>query len=171
MIVSLIVAMDETRAIGIDNELPWHLSQDLKHFKRITMGHHLIMGRKTYQSIGGILPGRTMIILTRNKGFQAEGCLIAHSFQEALHLAEERGEEEVFVIGGASVFEQALPISDRLYLTRVHTEVEADTYFPAFQREDWELVSETRYEADPDNQYPFTIKYFVRAGGELDDSA
>lgn len=164
MIISLIVAMDEGRAIGVDGGLPWHLSEDLQHFKKVTMGHHLILGRKTYQSIGGTLPGRKMIILTRNEDFDAEGCTIAHSLEEALHIAEDRGEEEAFIIGGASVFEQTLPLADRLYLTRVHAHVEADTFFPAFKKGNWELVSETRVEADEDNQVPFTIKYLVRSG-------
>lgn len=162
MMISLIVAMDEERGIGVDNGLPWHLSQDLKHFKRITMGHHLIMGRKTYQSIGEPLPGRTMIVLTRNPDFEAEGCMVVHSLSDAYEYAESRGEDEVFVIGGASVFEQALDDADRLYLTRVHTRSESDTYFPAFDLSSWELISQTRYEQNKDNDHPFTIKYFQR---------
>jgi len=164
MIVSLIVAMDEEGGIGVDNDLPWHLSQDLKHFKRITMGHHLVMGRKTYQSIGQPLPGRTMIILTRNRDFRAQGCHVVHSLESAFDFAASRGEEEVFVIGGSSVFRQALPRADKLYLTRVHARVEADTYFPEFDLSAWELISETHYDAGAGNDYPFTIKYYQRPG-------
>jgi dihydrofolate reductase len=162
MIISLIAAMDEERGIGKDGQLPWHLSTDLRHFKEITMGHHLIMGRKTYQSIGNRLPGRTMIVLTRDRAFQADGCLVAHSLPEAFSLAEERGEEEVFVIGGASVFRETLPLADQLYLTRVHAEVDADTFFPALDLDSWDLASERHYEADALNQYPFTIRHYIR---------
>lgn len=162
MMISVIVAMDEERGIGVDNGLPWHLSQDLKHFKRITMGHHLIMGRKTYQSIGKPLPGRTMIVLTRNPDYEAEGCMVVHSLSDAYEYAELRGEDEVFVIGGASVFEQALDDADRLYLTRVHTRSVSDTYFPDFDLSSWELISQTRYEQNKNNDHPFTIKYFQR---------
>lgn len=165
MIISLIVAMDEERGIGLEGDLPWRLSQDLKHFKRVTMGHHLLMGRKTFLSIGGPLPGRTMIVLSRNPDFQAKGCLVVHSLDRALEVAGSRGETEIFVIGGESVFRQALPLADRLYMTRVHTRVEADTYFPAFDPTSWELVSETHYEEDRKNEYPFTIKTYHRRNG------
>lgn len=162
MIISLIAAMDERGGIGKNNRIPWHLSKDLKHFKRVTMGHHLIMGRKTCESIGRPLSGRTVIVLTKDKDFEAPGHLSAHSLTEAFHLAEKRGEKEVFVVGGASVFRQALPLADRLYLTLVHTKVKADTYFPDFNLGSWKLESETHYEANSENQYSFTIRYFVR---------
>ncbi len=163
MIISMIAAMDEERGIGKDSGLPWHLSTDLQHFKEITMGHHLIMGRKTYQSIGKNLAGRTMIVLTRDREFQADGCLIAHSLPEAFTIAEGRGEEEVFIIGGASVFRESLPLADQLYLTRVHAVVDADTFFPELNLAAWELTSERHYEADESDQYPFTIQHFIRS--------
>lgn len=166
MIISLIVAMDEERGIGKDGQLPWHLSTDLQHFKRVTMGHHLIMGRKTYQSIGKKLPGRTMIVLTRNREFPSDGYLLAHSLPEALTIAEDRGEEEVFVIGGASLFQEALPLADQLYLTRVHAVVEADTFFPNLDLDSWILASERHIEADAINQYPFTIRHYLRSQEE-----
>lgn len=162
MIISLIAAMDERGGMGKNNRIPWHLPKDLRHFKRVTMGHHLIMGRKTYESIGRPLSGRTLIVLTRNQSFQTKSFLIAHSLQEAFHLAEGRGETEAFVIGGASVFRQALPLADRLYLTRVHTKVKVDAFFPEFDQKSWKLLSETHYEADSEDPYPFTIRYFVR---------
>ncbi|MBS3750478.1 MAG: dihydrofolate reductase [Anaerolineales bacterium] len=163
MIISLIVAMDEKGGIGKEGELPWHISQDLQHFKEVTMGHHLIMGRKTFQSIGKRLPGRTMIILTRNPDFRAEECLVVHSFPEALSLAEARGEEEVFIIGGASVYREALPMADQLYLTRVHTDAKADTFFPTFDLKSWKLKDERHFSAKGPNKYPFTIQRYIRS--------
>ncbi|MFO7944412.1 MAG: dihydrofolate reductase [Anaerolineales bacterium] len=166
MIISLIVAMDEKGGIGKAGKLPWHISQDLQHFKEVTMGHHLIMGRKTFQSIGKKLPGRTMIILTRNPDFRAAGCLVVHSLLEALSLAEARGEGEVFIIGGASVYREALPWADQLYLTRVHTDAKADTFFPAFDLKSWTLEDERHYQAKGANEHPFTIQHFIRSQEE-----
>jgi dihydrofolate reductase len=162
MRISLIVAVDQEGGIGYRGDLPWHLPADLQHFKKLTMGHHLIMGRKTYQSIGRPLPGRTMIVLTRRPEFEAEGCLIAHSLQEGLALAESRGEDQVFVIGGASVFEEALPLADDLYLTLVHAAVEADTYFPGFNASQWRIESERFHPPDEDNPHPQTYFHLIR---------
>src|SRR6266508_3978896 len=122
--------MDRKRGIGVDNKLPWRLSADLKRFRELTMGHHVIVGRKTFESIGKPLPGRQMIVVTHNSEFKAEGCIIAASVQAALTVAQERGETEVFVIGGAEIYSQTLEIADRLYLTQVHAHVTADTFFP-----------------------------------------
>lgn len=162
MIVSLIVAMDENRGIGIDNRLPWHISDDLKRFKALTMGHHLIMGRKTYESIGEQLPGRTMIVISRNDSYHTQGGLVVHSLQGALKLAEARGEDEVFIIGGSDIFAQSITIVDRIYLTQVHTSTLADVYFPNFDEEDWIEIEIDRHDADAKNQYPFTFKSLVR---------
>lgn len=166
MKISLIAAVDQEGGIGYRNELPWHLSADLKRFKELTMGHHLLMGRKTYQSIGKPLPGRTMIVLTRSPEFEAEGCLIAHSLQDGLALAEDRGEEKIFVIGGSSVFKEALPLADELHLSLVHASVKADTYFPPFDESQWRVRSETFHPADEMNQYPHTYLYLVRKSVE-----
>jgi dihydrofolate reductase len=161
MIISLLVAMDEHNGIGQDNRLPWHLSTDLKRFKALTMGHHLIMGRKTYDSIGRPLPGRVMVVITRSVDYQAEGCRIAHSLQEALGIAEQAGETEAFVIGGGQIFAQALPLADRIYLTRVHTVCEADVFFPPFELEDWTIQATSEVPADEKNQ--FSSYFFVLA--------
>lgn len=167
MIISLLVAADERGGIGYQNKLPWHLSADLKYFQRLTMGHHLVLGRRTYQSIGGPLPGRTMIILTRNPEFRAdEGSLVAHSLPEAVEIAEQSGESELFIIGGSSVFEESFPLADRIYLTRVHAEVEADTYLPDFAESDWRVVSKKFHPSDDDNQYPHTYYQLIRKGAE-----
>jgi dihydrofolate reductase len=149
--------MDEARGIGLNGQMPWHLSDDLKNFRRLTMGHHLIMGRKTFDSIGMLLAGRTIIVLTRNPDFNTEGVLAANSLEEALTLARKFGEEEVFVIGGAEIFALALPIADRFYLTRVQAEVAADTHFPEFEYENWEALSSQSFEAGPKNDHAYTI--------------
>lgn len=157
MIVSLIVAMDRRRGIGKDNQLPWRLSADLKRFRELTMGHHLIVGRKTYESIGKPLPGRTMIIVTHQPDFQAEGCLVVRSVEEALALARARNESEVFVIGGAEIYAQTLAQADRLYLTLVEAEVAADTFFPTLAEDDWREVERCTHAADEKHQYAFTF--------------
>jgi dihydrofolate reductase len=156
MIISLLVAMDEKGGIGKDNGLPWHLSADLKRFKALTMGHHLIMGRKTYESIGRSLPGRVMVIITRNPEYQVEGCLIAHSLEEALRIVEQREESEAFIIGGGQIFAQALPLADRIYLTRVHTVSQADVFFPPFDPQEWSIQAKSELPADHKNQFSST---------------
>lgn len=158
MIISLIVAMDEQRGIGKDGKLPWHLSSDLKRFRALTMGHHIIVGRKTYESIGKPLPGRHTIVVTRSESYKPEGCLIAHSVEEAIRVARERGETEAFVCGGAAIYAGALPGADRLYLTLVHTTVEADVFFPAIEQQAWTEKESSSHAKDEKNQYPLTFK-------------
>ncbi len=158
MIVSLIVAMDRNRGIGVHNKLPWHLPADLKRFRELTMGHHIIVGRKTFESIGRPLPGRHTIIVTRNERYQATGCLIVHSLAEALTLARERGETEVFVCGGAEIYAQAMPVADRIYVTEVQAEVGADAFFPDYDHEQWSEQEVVHHSADEKNRYPFTFK-------------
>ena len=162
MIVSLIVAMDKRRGIGHENQLPWRLSADLKRFRELTMGHHIIVGRKTFDSIGKPLPGRQMIIVTRDPNFQAAGCAICHSPAEAIELARLRGESEVFVCGGAEIYAQTIAQADRLYLTLIDAEVEADTFFPEFNLQDWSERECVFHPADEKNQFPFTFKLLVR---------
>ena len=145
--------MGRNRAIGFQNTLPWRLSADLQRFKHLTMGHHIIMGRKTYESIGRPLPGRTSIIITRQPDFQAEGCLIAHSFDDAIRFARARNEQEAFVIGGAEIYAQALPQTERVYLTLVEAAPEADAFFPVLDESEWERCEETFVGADEKNQY------------------
>ncbi len=162
MIISIIVAMDETRGIGVEGRLPWHLPADLKRFKSLTMGHHLIMGRKTFASIGRPLPGRTTIIVTRDQSFQPEGCLVAHSLETALEFARLDLEDNVFVIGGAEIFVQAIELADRIYLTQVHSSLPADVYFPEFAAADWQETESEYHPADEKNRYPFTYKTLAR---------
>jgi dihydrofolate reductase len=133
--VSIIVAMARGRVIGVRNTLPWHLPEDLKHFKALTLGHHIIMGRKTYESIGRPLPGRTTVIVSRDRDYRVPGCLSAPSIEAAL---ESCGNDpEIFFVGGANLYAQALPLATRLYLTEIDLEVEGDAWFPEFERACW----------------------------------
>jgi dihydrofolate reductase len=154
--------MDEMGGIGKDNRLPWHLSSDLKRFKQLTMGHHLVMGRKTYETIGHPLPGRTTIVITRNQQYPAEGYLVATSLDEALDLVRENGETEAFIAGGGEIFTLALPLADRIYLTRVHAQVQADVFFPPFSPEGWRQIESIEQLSDEKNDYPSTFIIFVK---------
>ncbi len=154
---SIVVAMDLNNGIGFQNRLPWHLPSELQIFMTLTLGHHLIMGRKTYESIGKPLEGRTNILVTRNTEYQFEGCLIANSVATALALAESNGESEAFIGGGTGIFRDALPDTDRLYLSRIHAEFQVDTYFPEFDMTRWTQISKKYHPVDEKNPYPFTF--------------
>ena len=162
MHISMIVAMDENQAIGFNNDLPWRLRTDMQNFKRLTMGHHLILGRKTFESIGRPLPGRTMLVLSRNPDYEATGCQVIDSLECGLSIAREAGDEEVFIGGGAAVYAQAIQHATRIYLTRVHSTVPADTFFPTIDLSRWQLVSSAFHPQDPDNQFPFTFYIYQR---------
>lgn len=136
--LSLIVACAKNRVIGLNNALPWHLPEDLKRFRALTTGHHIIMGRKTYESLGRLLPGRTTIIVTRNKKYKVEGALIAHGLQAAWILAS--GDAEPFVIGGAELYQEGLKLATKLYITKVKAEFEGDAFFPEINESEWKLV-------------------------------
>jgi len=136
MKISLIVAMATNQAIGLNNKMPWHLSADLKKFKEITMGSPVLMGRKTHESIGRILPGRTNIIISRNHGYQKEGCLVVNDISAALEKASKTS-EELFVIGGFDLYKATLPLADALYLTLINKVFDGDTFFPDFNRDEW----------------------------------
>lgn len=162
MILSIIVALDEQGGMGFQNEIPWHLPGDLARFKKLTMGHILILGRKTYQSIGKPLPGREMIVLSRDPQFRLEKAAVVQSFAEALQRAADAGESEVFVIGGAEIYQLALPAADRMYLSRLHITSQADVYFPDFKPEEWETICEQDFPADQENPIPYTFTHLVR---------
>ena len=136
--ISIIVAIASNNAIGNNNQLIWHIPEDLKRFKALTMGHHIIMGRKTWESIGRPLPGRTSIVVTRDPHYKAEGCTIANSLEQAIELS--RDDSEIFVIGGGELYAQALPLASKLYVTHVHREFEGDTFFPAIDYNQWMAV-------------------------------
>ena len=162
MRISSIVAVAENRVIGKDNDLPWRLPGDMKFFKKTTMNHHIIMGRKNYQSIGFPLPKRTNIILSRNPFFIVSNCLVAGNIEEALSIAYDNGEEEAFIIGGALIYEQTMDIIDRLYYTEVHTKPEGNVLFPEIDWSKWSLTSEEKFFADEKNPFDYTIKIFDR---------
>jgi len=156
--ISLIVAMDEQGLIGRDNQLPWHLPADLRYFKQTTMGRPVVMGRKTFESIGKPLPGRRNVIVTRNRSYAAAGCEIIHSLADM----PGGGEDEVFVIGGAELFAAMLPLADRLYLTRIRETFAGDTYFPELNEADWRLVSTAEGVVDDKNPHPHAFLVYER---------
>lgn len=162
MILSLIAALDEHRGLGFENQIPWHLPGDLARFKKLTLGHYLILGRKTYQSIGQPLPGRKMLVLSQDPDFGPEGSQVVDSFSGALQIAREAGETEAFVIGGGEIYRLALPQADRMYLTTVHIVSQSDVFFPAFEAENWLTICEQEFPADQDNPFPTTFRHLIR---------
>ncbi|MCK9200395.1 MAG: dihydrofolate reductase [Gallionella sp.] len=146
--LSIIVAMAKNRTIGVDNTLPWRCPEDLKHFKALTMGHHMIMGRKTYDSIGKPLPGRTTVVVTRNRDLQVPGCVTTHTLEQSI--AACAGDEMAFIVGGAELYAQALPLVDTLYITEIQQDIEGDAHFPEFDKTEWQEVSrEMRIQETP----------------------
>lgn len=157
--LSIIVAMTPERVIGKDNALPWHLPEDLAHFKQTTMGHPVLMGRKTYEAIGRPLPGRQNIVVTRDRGWTAEGVEVAHGLEEAIGRA--RHDREIFVIGGAQLYAAALPRATKIYLTTVHARVAGDTLFPPLDEQRWRQVSRSALQYSRSG-LPFTLSVFRR---------
>jgi dihydrofolate reductase len=162
LIISIVAAVDQRGGIGRENRLPWHLSDDLKHFRRLTMGHHVLMGRKTYQSSAGKMPGRKLIVLSRDKSFAAEDAHVVPSFDEGVEFALTAGEQELFVIGGAQVFTQALPIAQRFYLTEVYADSGADVFFPKYDKAEWKEVTRNEFATGPKNDHAFSILQMER---------
>lgn len=158
MKISLIVAMAQNRVIGLDGQMPWHLSADLKKFRQITSGHPIIMGRITHEAIGRPLPNRTNIIVTHNTTYQAEGCLVFHDLEPALHHAATL-DDEVFIIGGSTLYESLLPVAHILYLTEIHQDFAGDTYFPEFKRDDWQEIE--RITIDDDVSVDFSYSFLT----------
>jgi len=156
MIVSSIFAVSRNGVIGKDNRIPWYLPADLKYFKKRTLGHHVIMGRKTFESIGKALPKRTNIVITRNPFYVATNCIIVNSVEEALSIAQDNGDEEAFIIGGSQIFEKALAYIDRLYLTEVDLEVDGDVFLPELDKTQWEVVFSETHQADEKNEHGYT---------------
>lgn len=157
--ISLIWAMDRNRVIGLGNSLPWSLPADLAYFKKMTTGHSIIMGRKTFESIGRALSGRINIIMTRDMSYSKDGCIICHSIEEALKLAEGN---EVFVIGGAEVYSKFLLVADRIYVTLIDEEFLGDVFFPNIQLDSWILISEDKGIKDEKNPYDYYFKVYDR---------
>lgn len=159
-LLSAIVAAAENNAIGKDNQLLWHLPNDLRFFKRTTTGYPVIMGRKTYESVGKVLPNRRNIIITRQSGYAVAGAEVVHSLGEALESCA--GEPEVFVVGGAEIYDQALPLVDRIYLTRVHAALPGDSFFPELDQREWRLASAETHPADSRHAYSYTFGIYER---------
>lgn len=162
MKISSIVAMTKDRVIGKDNEIPWYMPADLAYFKKVTIGHAIIMGRNSFISIGRPLPKRTNIIITRDPFYVTSCCPVAHSIDEALQIANDQGEEEVFIIGGGQIFSQSVELWDKLYLTEVNAEVEGDVFFPEIDMSKWRLISEDVRPKDEKNIYDCTFKVYER---------
>ncbi|MFN0047528.1 MAG: dihydrofolate reductase [Cytophagales bacterium] len=162
MKVSIIVAISNNNAIGKNNQLLWHLPNDLKMFKSITTGHCIIMGRKTYESIGKPLPNRTNILISNQKDFKIEGCELVNSIEEALEKASQKGESEVFVIGGGQIYGAAMALADRIYLTKVNVNIEGDVYFPDLTISNWHVVSSELHIADEKHAYEYTFEILER---------
>lgn len=162
MIISLIVAASANNAIGKNNQLLWHLPNDLKFFKNTTWAMVVIMGRKTYESVDRPLPGRVNIVITRQDGWSAAGVIVAKDLQDALKKADETNCKEAFVIGGGEIYKWAMPVADKIYLTRVHAELEGDTFFPVIDETKWELILNEDFDKDEKHQYNYSFQVWKK---------
>ena len=160
--ISIIVAASTNNVIGVRGELPWKISDDLKRFKALTLGNPVVMGRRTFEAIGRPLPGRQNIVITRQADYDAQGCDVAASPADALCLAGDA--DEIFIIGGSEIYSLFLPKAGRLYLTRVHAEIEGDAFLPDIRERDWQLTDSEAHEADDVNQFAFEFRTYARTG-------
>ncbi len=160
MTITIIAAIANNNALGKDNQLIWHLSADLKRFKKLTTGHHIIMGRKTFESIGKPLPNRTTIIITRNKEYRQDGCFVANSLENALKLV--KNDANPFIIGGAQIYQQAITVANKLDITYVHHNFEADVFFPKIDLKIWKETARERFEKDDKNPFDYSFVSYVR---------
>jgi len=160
MKLSIVVAMAENGVIGIGNRLPWHLPAELKQFRALTMGHPIVMGRKTFDSIGRPLPGRQNIVITRNTGYAKEGVEVVHSIDEALRRCS--ADDEVFVIGGANIYRETITLANRIYLTKVNAVIEGDAFFPSINLDEWQEAKRSSRDADAENIYSFDVIVYDR---------
>ena len=158
--IIIIAAASENNALGKDNDLVWHLPDDFKRFKKLTSGHYIIMGRKTFESFPKLLPNRAHIVITRNKNYKKEGIIVVPSLEKALE--KTKNEEQVYIIGGGEIYRQSMDIADKIELTRVHTTVEADTFFPEIDDEKWQLVAEEFHPKDDRHAFDFTYLTYLR---------
>lgn len=158
--ITIIAAAGENNELGKDNDLVWHLPNDFKRFKQLTTGHHIIMGRKTFESFPKPLPNRVHIVITRNKNYQKEGIIVVSSIEEALEKAKE--DSQPFIIGGGEIYKQSLPFAKKMELTRVHGTFEADTFFPDVDKDDWRLLNKEFHEKDERHKYAFTYETWVK---------
>ena len=159
--ISLIVAMTSNRIVGRSGKLPWHITEDLRRFNQLTTGHTIVMGRKTYESIGRALPGRNSIVITRQADFAPTGVQTVHDLEDALRLAAD--DDEIFVIGGAQIYELALPYAERLYVTLVNADIEGDTVFPEINWDEWELVEDSGVQSSRTAPFSYSCQVFQKA--------
>ena len=162
MVISAIVACAHNGVIGQDNQIPWYLPADLSYFKRITLNHHIIMGRNSFESIGRPLPKRTNVVISRNPYFIATGCVRAFSIKEALKIAQDNGETEAFIIGGGEIYKQSMALWDKLYITNVDVMIEGSVVFPMIDYDHWTLINEEKHLKDDKNPYDYTFKVFEK---------
>lgn len=162
MIISAIVAKAKNNVIGRENDIPWYLPADLKYFKKTTLNHHIIMGRKCFQSIGKALPKRTNVIVTRNPFFIVSNCFIASSIEEALEIAHDNGEEEAMIIGGGEIYKLTQPLWDKIYITEVDAEIDGDIFFPELDKKKWNKVSEAHHAKDAKNEYDYSFLVYEK---------
>ncbi|MBL7472417.1 dihydrofolate reductase [Robertkochia sediminum] len=158
--ITMIAAAAENNALGKDNDLVWHLPDDFKRFKTLTTGHYILMGRKTFESFPKLLPKRTHVVITRQKDYAPEGCIVTNSLDKAIEIAKD--DPQPFIIGGGEIYKQGMEKADMIELTRVHGEFEADTYFPEIDENEWELVGEEFHPADDRHNYAFTYLTYKR---------
>ena len=164
MIISLVVAAASNNAIGKDGKMPWHLPNDMKHFKNVTWGMPIVMGRKTFDSLGKALPGRKNIVITRQQGWKADNTVVVKNIEDALFVAKETDAKEVMVIGGGEIYKALFDKAHRIYLTRVEAEPDGDTFFPVLTEGQWHLVSQKNHEADEKNAYNYSFQVWERIG-------
>jgi dihydrofolate reductase len=165
MIISLIAALTENRVIGKSNDLPWRLPDDMKYFMQTTSGHHVVMGRKNYESIPAKfrpLPNRANIVVTRQEEYDAPGCMVVNSIPAAIDIAIDNHEAEVFIIGGAEIYTQSLALANRLYLTEIHTSLEGDAFFPIFNKHEWTEISRKHHPTDEKHLYAFDFVVYEK---------
>jgi len=162
MIISCIVAKTRNNVIGRNNNMPWHISDDLKNFKNITTGHTIVMGRKNHESIGRPLPGRTNIIITKNPCYSCCGCIVVNSIEKAIECAKQRGETELFIIGGGQIYEQTKHLWDKMYITEIDAELDGDVFFPDIDISQWKLTAEKCIKKSEKNEYDFCFKIYEK---------
>lgn len=162
MNISQIVAVSLNNAIGKENDLPWHMPTDMAYFKNKTWGHHIVTGRRNYEVEGKALPGRVNILLTRNPEYRISDGIVVHQLDKAIEIAQKAGEDELFIVGGAEIYKLAMPVTDRIYLTRIHAHVDGDTFYPELDMNTWEAVAIDRRKADETNPYDFDFIVYER---------
>jgi len=162
MIISQIVAASLNNVIGVNGGMPWHMPTDLKYFKDKTWGHHIVTGRRNYEVEGKALPGRVNIVLTRNPDYKIPDGIVVHTLEDATDIARKAGETELFIVGGEEIYKLAMPVTDRIYLTRIHTEVEGDTFYPELDMNIWQEVSREQHKKDENNPFDYDFLVYER---------